>query len=69
MNMILPKKIVKIYPNEKPWMTKEVRLLLKAKKQAFQSGDFFFFFFFDLKLALHGRSIISLCEHCRLTQW
>ncbi len=37
--MILPKKIVKIYPNEKPWMTKEVRLLLKAKKQAFQSGD------------------------------
>ena len=39
MNMILPKKIVKIYPNEKPWMTKEVRLLLKAKKQAFQSGD------------------------------
>ena len=27
------------------------------------------FFFFGLKLALHGRSIISLCEHCRLTQW
>ena len=26
-------------------------------------------FFFGLKLALHGRSIISLCEHCRLTQW
>ena len=39
MDMILPKKIVKIYPNEKPWMTKEVRLLWKSKKQAFQSGD------------------------------
>ncbi|KAI3356656.1 hypothetical protein L3Q82_003290 [Scortum barcoo] len=27
------------YPNQKPWMNKEVRLLLKARNSAFRSGD------------------------------
>ena len=36
---LLLKKCVKIYPNEKPWVTKEVKKLLKAKQYAFQTGD------------------------------
>ena len=40
--MILPNKCVKIiilYPNEKPWVSKEVMKLLKAKQYAFRTGD------------------------------
>ena len=33
------KKCVKIYPNEKPRVTKEVKKLLKAKQYAFRTGD------------------------------
>ena len=36
MDMILPKKTVKVYLNKKPWMRKEVKQLVNAKKQAFQ---------------------------------
>ncbi len=32
-------KVIKLYPNQKPWMNKEVRLLLKARDAAFKSGD------------------------------
>ena len=39
VDTILPKKCVKIYPNEKPWVTKEVKKLLKAKQHAFRTGD------------------------------
>ncbi|KAI4873658.1 hypothetical protein NFI96_009826 [Prochilodus magdalenae] len=28
-----------MYPNQKPWMNREVRLLLKARNTAFRSGD------------------------------
>ncbi|XP_026109155.1 deleted in malignant brain tumors 1 protein-like [Carassius auratus] len=33
-----PKKI-KMFPNQKPWMNREVRLLLRARDAAFKSGD------------------------------
>ena len=39
VDTILPKKCVNIYPNEKPWVTKEVKKLLKAKQYAFWTGD------------------------------
>ncbi|KAM7003411.1 uncharacterized protein LKV04_004454 [Tautogolabrus adspersus] len=32
-------KQITTYPNQKPWMNKEVRLLLKARNTAFSSGD------------------------------
>lgn len=32
-------KTVKLFPNQKPWMNKEVRFLLKARDAAFRSGD------------------------------
>ncbi|KAF0024620.1 hypothetical protein F2P81_023422 [Scophthalmus maximus] len=32
-------KQITTYPNQKPWMNKEVRLLLKARNIAFRSGD------------------------------
>lgn len=32
-------KKIKIFPNQKPWMNREVRLLLKARDAAFRSGD------------------------------
>ncbi|XP_033113622.1 uncharacterized protein LOC117114163 [Anneissia japonica] len=35
----VPVKTVKIYPNNKPWITKAVKLLLCEKRQAFKLGD------------------------------
>ena len=32
-------KTGKLFPNQKPWMIKEVCLLLKARDAAFRSGD------------------------------
>ncbi|KAI4903872.1 hypothetical protein NFI96_022133, partial [Prochilodus magdalenae] len=32
-------KTIKIFPNQKPWMNREVRLLLKARDSAYRSGD------------------------------
>ena len=39
VDRILHIKCVKIYPNEKPWVTEEIKKLLKAKQYAFQTGD------------------------------
>ena len=36
---ILHKQCVTIYPNEKPWVTKVVKKLVKVKQYAFQTGD------------------------------
>lgn len=32
-------KRIRVYPNQKPWMTKEVHTLLRARDMAFKSGD------------------------------
>ena len=32
-------KSIRVFPNQKPWMTSEVRSLLKARDAAFRSGD------------------------------
>ena len=37
--MIIPCKQVKIYPNNKPWMTKAVKSSIQKKKQAFKQGS------------------------------
>ena len=37
-NMIIPTKTIKVYPNNKPWMSKEVRAHLQQKKFSFNSG-------------------------------
>jgi hypothetical protein len=36
---VVPSKTVKIYPNNKPWITKELKLFLNEKKRAFCEGD------------------------------
>lgn len=36
--MIIPTKMIKVYPNNKPWMSKEVRAYLLQKKWAFNQG-------------------------------
>ncbi|TKS65503.1 RNA-directed DNA polymerase from mobile element jockey [Collichthys lucidus] len=36
---VTTEKQITTYPNQKPWMNKEVRLLLKARNAAFRSGD------------------------------
>ncbi|KAI5617008.1 gastrula zinc finger protein XlCGF28.1-like, partial [Silurus asotus] len=38
-NGVTTQKQIITYPNQKPWMNKEVRLLLKARTTAFRSGD------------------------------
>ena len=38
-NMIVPEKTVKIFPNNKPWVTKALKQTINEKKVAFQSGD------------------------------
>ena len=35
----VPKKVVKIYPNTKPWISKEMSHILKEKKQTCKEGD------------------------------
>ncbi|XP_071947529.1 uncharacterized protein [Antedon mediterranea] len=37
---IVPIKFVKIYANNKPWVSKELRLLMKEKYEMFKQGDF-----------------------------
>ncbi|XP_041843488.1 uncharacterized protein LOC121641437 [Melanotaenia boesemani] len=39
IDSISTKKQITTYPNQKPWMNKEVWLLLKARNTAFRSGD------------------------------
>ena len=36
---VVPKRTVKCYPNNKPWVTKELKELLNQKKAVFQSND------------------------------
>ena len=38
-DLCIPKKVVKRYPNEKSWFCSSVRQQLKAKHEAFKSGD------------------------------
>ncbi|KAL0149225.1 hypothetical protein M9458_055459, partial [Cirrhinus mrigala] len=39
IDSVTTQKQITIYSNQKPWMNKEVRLLLKARNTAFRSGD------------------------------
>ena len=38
-DMLIPTKQVRSYPNNKPWVTKEVGDILQQRRLAFQSGD------------------------------
>lgn len=37
-DMLIPTKRVKIYPNNKPWVNKSVKSVIKKEKEAFQDG-------------------------------
>ena len=39
MDIVTTEKRVLVYPNQKPWMTGEVRTLLKERNEAFRCGD------------------------------
>src|SRR4029434_4710065 len=39
INSVTTLKQITTFPNQKPWMNREVRLLLKARDTAFRSGD------------------------------
>ncbi|PIK47650.1 hypothetical protein BSL78_15480 [Apostichopus japonicus] len=39
-DLIIPKKSFRIFPNSKPWLSKELKSLVYEKKAAFSSGDF-----------------------------
>lgn len=39
MDVVTITKQIRIFPNNKPWMNKDVRLQLKARNMAFRSGD------------------------------
>lgn len=36
---IVPKKTIRIFPNEKPWINSEVQAALHARNAAFRSGN------------------------------
>ena len=38
-DMIIPQKSVKVYPNNKPWISKSLKSTLNQKKIAFQCGN------------------------------
>jgi hypothetical protein len=37
--MIVPTKEIKLYPNNKPWISRSLKNTIKEKRAAFQSGD------------------------------
>ena len=39
INSVTTLKRITTFPNQKPWMNREVRVLLKARDTAFRSGD------------------------------
>ena len=39
IDSVTTRKKITMYPNQKPWMNRDVRLLLKARNSAFRSGD------------------------------
>ncbi|KAI3367977.1 hypothetical protein L3Q82_026798 [Scortum barcoo] len=39
IDSVTTQKQITMYPNQKPWMNRDVRLLLKARNTAFRSGD------------------------------
>ena len=38
LEMIVPNKKVKIYPNNKPWVSKEIKTILNEKRNIMQNG-------------------------------
>ena len=38
-DMIIPKRKIRIFPNSKPWVSKDIRDLLRRKQLAFKTGD------------------------------
>lgn len=38
-DIVLPQRTVHCFPNNKPWITSDMKALLNAKKSAFRSGD------------------------------
>lgn len=43
MDNIIPVRSVKVYPNNKPWITKSLRVLFKERQRAFWEGNLFEF--------------------------
>ena len=39
VDRIIPTKTVRCFPNNKPWITSDLKKLLKIKKEAFREGD------------------------------
>lgn len=39
MDIVVPTRTVRCFPNNKPWITSNVRNLLNKKKRVFQDGD------------------------------
>lgn len=39
LDMLVPTKVIKIYPNNKPWVTKELKVLLNEKRRYMVNGD------------------------------
>ncbi|KAJ8046645.1 hypothetical protein HOLleu_05396 [Holothuria leucospilota] len=39
VDCVVPTKRIKVYPNNKPWITKEVKSIINKKKQIFGQGD------------------------------
>ena len=39
VNNTVPTKTIRCFPNNKPWVTKELKVLLNEKKRVFREGD------------------------------
>ena len=39
MDSIVPTRTVHSYPNNKPWVTRDIKILLNEKKRAFRTGN------------------------------
>ena len=56
---VIPSKTVKIFANNKPWVSKELKTVVNEKKRAFYSGD-------RAKVKVVQRQINNEIKRCRI---
>lgn len=59
VDCVIPEKNIKVFPNDKPWVNRELKEALKKKRRAFEQGDVS-----QMKaIQREIRQIVSDCKH------
>ena len=59
VDCVIPDKHIKVFPNDKPWVNKELKVALKRKKEAFEQGNMA-----QMKVVHREiRHLTNMCKH------